>query len=94
MDPQLLRGQFALALFILLLALVILPFQDPRSGGFVVTVLAVIVALVFIAAIALLARWSAPRVPNADDKPAGTGYNGRRPGGRRAPRAPGEGERR
>ena len=80
MDPQLLRGQFALALFILLVALLILPLQDPRSGGFVVTVLAVVVALVFIGAVALIARWSTPGVPKADDKPTRTGYNGRHPG--------------
>ncbi len=92
MDPQLLRGQFALALFILLLALLILPFQDPGSGGFVVTVLAIVVALVFIAAIALMVRWSSPGVPRTDDKPTGTDYNGRRPGGRRVPRTPGEGD--
>ncbi|HEV8229662.1 MAG TPA: hypothetical protein VGQ86_06865 [Candidatus Limnocylindria bacterium] len=67
MDPQLLRGNFALALFILLLALLILPFQDRSSPGFVVTVLAVIVALVFIAAIWLVARWSSPRLPPRED---------------------------
>ena len=69
MDPALLRGNLALALFILLLALMILPFQDRSSGAFVVTVLAVIVAFLFIAATWLVARWSTPRMPpNEDDK--------------------------
>jgi hypothetical protein len=61
------RGNLALALFIMLLALMILPFQDRASGGFVVTVLAVIVALVFIAALWLIARWFSPRVPPKED---------------------------
>ena len=67
MDPGLLRGNLALALFILLLALLILPFQDRSSGAFVVTVLAVVVALLFIGAVALVARWTTPRVPKSED---------------------------
>ncbi|MEO8631876.1 MAG: hypothetical protein ABI466_00850 [Chloroflexota bacterium] len=67
MDPALLRGNVALALFILLAALMILPFQDRASGSFVVTVLAVIVALLFIAATWLVARWSTPRLPPKED---------------------------
>jgi hypothetical protein len=66
-DTGLLRGNLALALFILLLALLILPFQDRSSGAFVVTVLAVVVALLFIGAVALVARWSTPRVPKQND---------------------------
>jgi hypothetical protein len=66
-DPGLLRGNLALALFILLLALLILPFQDRSSGAFVVTVLAVVVALLFIGAVALVARWATPRVPKQED---------------------------
>ena len=67
MDPALLRGNLALALFILLLAFMILPFQDRASGAFVVTVLAVIVALLFIAATWVVARWSTPRMPPKED---------------------------
>jgi uncharacterized membrane protein YcaP (DUF421 family) len=66
-DPALLRGNLALALFILLGALLVLPFQDRASGSFVVTVLAVIVALLFIAATWLVARWSTPRMPPKED---------------------------
>jgi hypothetical protein len=61
------RGNLALALFILLLALMILPFQDRASGGFVVTVLAVIVAILFIAALWLVSRWFSPRMPPKED---------------------------
>jgi hypothetical protein len=67
-DPGLLRANLALALFILLMALLILPFQDRGSGGFVVTILSIVVALLFIGAITLVARWSAPRVPKEEDK--------------------------
>jgi hypothetical protein len=80
-DPNVLRANFALALFILIGALLILPFQDPSSANFVVTILAIVVALLFVGAIALLARWSSPRVPNTDDKESRTRYTGKRPGG-------------
>jgi hypothetical protein len=79
--PELLRANFALALFILICALLILPFEDPSSAGFVVTVLAAGVALIFVGAIALMARWSSPRIPDTDDKGGRTRYTGKRPGG-------------
>lgn len=81
MDPQLLRGNFALALFIIIGALLILPFQHPSSAGFVVTVLAIVVGLLFVGAIMLVARWSSPRIPRVDDKETRTRYTGKRPGG-------------
>ena len=81
MDPQVLRANFALAIFILVGAVVILPFQDTSSPSFVVTILAIIVGLLFVGAIALIARWSNPPVPNLDDKGKRTRYTGRRPGG-------------
>jgi hypothetical protein len=77
-DPQLLRGNFTVALVILLLALFLLPFQDRKSPEFVVTLLAIAVALLFLAAIVVAARWSSPRLPRSDDKPTSTIYNGRR----------------
>jgi hypothetical protein len=67
LDPALLRGNLTLAIFIILTALMILPFQDRTSGAFVVTVLAVIVALLFIAGTWLLARWLSPRMPPKED---------------------------
>ena len=81
MDPHVLRANFALALFILIGALLVLPFEDPSSAGFVVTVLAIVVGLLFVGAITLLARWSSPRIPKADDKGRGTRYTDKRPGG-------------
>ena len=67
MDPALLKGNLTLAIFILLTAVMLLPFQDRSSGAFVVTVLAVVVALLFIAATWLLAHWSSPRLPPKED---------------------------
>jgi hypothetical protein len=66
-DPALLKGNLTLAIFILLTAVMLLPFQDRSSGAFVVTVLAVVVALLFIAATWLLARWLSPRMPPKED---------------------------
>ena len=80
-DPQLLRANVTVALFILVGAVLILPLQDTGSAAFVVTVLAMIVGVVFIGVIALFARSSTPRLPKADDKATGTRYTGRRPGG-------------
>ena len=75
MDPLVIRGAFRLAFLIVFVALVTLPFQDRSSAEFVVTVMALVVGLVFVAGVALLARWSAPRLPEQNDKPRGTGYN-------------------
>jgi predicted MFS family arabinose efflux permease len=80
-DPQLLRANFALALFIMIGAFLILPFEDRSSAGFVVTILAIVVGLLFVGAIMLLARWSSPHIPDEDDKASRTRYTGRRPGG-------------
>ena len=81
MAPEVLRANFALALLIIIGAVLVLPFQDTSSAAFVVTVLAIVVGLIFVGAIALLARWWSPRIPNADDKGSRTRYTGKRPGG-------------
>ncbi len=78
MDPHLLRSAFRIAVLILALALVTLPFQRPGSAELVVTMLAVIVGAIFVIGIAVLARVSEPRLP--DDKRGATGYNGRSTG--------------
>jgi hypothetical protein len=77
-DPLLLRGAFRVAVLILALALVTLPFQRPGSAELVVTVLAVTVGAIFAIGIAVLARISEPRLP--DDRPGATGYKGRSTG--------------
>jgi fumarate reductase subunit D len=62
-STEFLRGALRLAVLILLLALVMLPFQPRTSGEFVVTVLAAVVGGLFVLAVVVLLRWSAPRLP-------------------------------
>jgi hypothetical protein len=85
-DPQLLRGGFRIGILIVLVALVMLPFQPRGSAEFFVTVLAAAIGGLFLLGITALVRWSTPRIPEPDDKPAGTSYNhaDRASGGRSA----------
>ena len=87
MDPNSLKGTFAIALMIFLAAAAMLPFQPRGSAEFVVTALAAAVGLLFLGAIAAVVRWSSPRPPEPDDKPARTSYNQRGPLVRRAGRS-------
>lgn len=75
MDPQLLKGGFTTGVMILALALLMLPFQPPGSGEFVVTALAAGIGGLFLLAIAGLLRLSSPPLPRVDDKRARTSYN-------------------
>jgi len=64
------------------LAALLLPFEDRASPEFVVTVLAVLIGLVFIAIVTFLARSTLPPRPrsserNTVDKAAVKRYNGR-----------------
>jgi hypothetical protein len=63
-DPLALGAAFRVAVLILIVALVMLPFQPPNSAEFVVTVLAAVVGLVFVGLVAVLARLSGSRPPN------------------------------
>lgn len=75
MDPQITRGAFRLAFLVAFVALVTLPFQDRSSAEFVVTVMALAVGTLFIAAVVLVMRWSAPRLPEPSDKRRRKEYN-------------------
>ncbi|TMG57572.1 MAG: hypothetical protein E6H84_00525 [Chloroflexi bacterium] len=79
MDPLLLRGAFRLGFVILLLGLVILPFEAPSSAEFVATVMAVIVGAIFVGIVAVLARSTLPppprRAQNSVDKGTVKEYN-------------------
>lgn len=55
-DPQVGKAAFRLALFITGTALILLPFEEPGSAEFGVTVLTVLVGLVTIGVIALIVR--------------------------------------
>lgn len=64
MDPIALQAAFRVAVLILLAAAVMLPFQPPNSAEFVVTVLAGVVGLIFVAVVAVFARLAGSRPPN------------------------------
>jgi hypothetical protein len=63
LDPLALRAAFRVALLVVLTALVTLPFQRAGSAESVVTIMAAAVGGLFVAAVWLVARWSAPRMP-------------------------------
>jgi amino acid transporter len=59
-----LQAAFRIAVLILIVALVMLPFQPTNSAEFVVTVMAAVVGLIFVGVVALFARLSGSRPPN------------------------------
>lgn len=63
MPQELLRPALRIGVLVAGLAVVTLPFQPSGSAEFVVTVLAAIVGIVFVAGVALLARTAAPPRP-------------------------------
>ena len=80
MDPSLLQAAFRLGFVILVLSLVVIPFEDRSSAEFVVAVLAAVIGLVFIAIVTVLARSSLPPKPRSHartsvDKANAKGYN-------------------
>lgn len=85
MDPIALRAAFRVAILIVIVAALMLPFQPPSSAAFVVTVLAAIVGLIFTGVVVLAARLSGSRPPNtrAVDKIRSMGSNVRNEGPRR-----------
>jgi hypothetical protein len=58
MAPDAGKAAFTLAVFITLVALLILPFQPRESAEFVVTVMALTVGLVFLLAVIVVVRRS------------------------------------
>ncbi len=76
MAPELFRAGFRIGVLILLLSLLMLPFQPTGTPQFVVTVLALIVGLLFVVAVALLVRASRPAIPR--DNVVRTSYNAAR----------------
>jgi hypothetical protein len=81
-DPVLLQSAFRLGFVILVLSLLVLPFEDRSSAEFVATVLSALIGLLFIGIVTVLARSSLPPPPRSHartsvDKATGKGYNER-----------------
>jgi hypothetical protein len=64
MDPFALRAAFRVAILILIVAAVMLPFQPTSSAQFVVTVMALFVGILFTVAVVIAARLSGSQPPN------------------------------
>ena len=69
MDPQILRAGFRIGVFVSAVALALLVFEPRDSPEFVASVLALAVGLAFVTLVALLARYSTPRMPRAHNRP-------------------------
>ena len=61
MTPEMGKGLFRIALFIILLAAAMLLFLTPGTAEFVIDIAALVVGLITVAVVAVLARWSARR---------------------------------
>jgi len=72
-DPIALRAALRVGILILVVAVAMLPFQPANSAEFVVTVLAGIVGVIFVGLVAVLARLSGSRPPNARPVDRSTG---------------------
>jgi preprotein translocase subunit Sss1 len=63
MDPQVLKAGFRVAVMLALVAGVLLIFEPPSSAEFVVSALTLCIGLLFMGLVALLVRYSTPRIP-------------------------------
>ncbi len=79
MAPELLRLAFRFAMLILVLAIVMLPFQRPGSAAFVVTVLSALVGVLFLGAVVLAVRLADDALPPVGDKQDEKRWNGPAP---------------
>jgi hypothetical protein len=64
-DPQILRAGFRIALLIAGVALFLLVFEPRDSAEFVVSAMALIIGLTFMALVAVLVWYSTPKMPRA-----------------------------
>jgi hypothetical protein len=62
-DPQVLRAGFRVAVLLALVAGILLLFEPRDSAEFVVSALTLCIGLLFIALVAVLVRYSTPRIP-------------------------------
>ena len=69
MDPQVLGAGFRIAVFVTTTAVLLLVFEPRDSAEFVVSVMALAIGLTFVAVVALLIRYSTPRMPPEHNAP-------------------------
>jgi len=65
MDPQILKAGFRIATFVTATAAVLLLFEPPDSAEFVVSVMTLVIGLTFVSIVAVLVRYSTPKMPAA-----------------------------
>ena len=63
MDPQVLKAGFRVAVLLAFVAGILLLFEPRDSAEFVVSALTLCIGLLFIAVVAILVRYSTPRMP-------------------------------
>jgi hypothetical protein len=64
-DPQVLRAGFRTAILVTTVAALLLFFEPRDSAEFVVSVMALVIGLTFVALVAALVRYSTPKMPGA-----------------------------
>lgn len=69
MDPQVLAAGFRIAVLVTAVALVLLFFEPRGSAEFVVSAMALVIGLTFVTFVALLVRYSTPRMPRGHNAP-------------------------
>lgn len=69
MDPQVLAAGFRIAVLVTAVAIVLLLFEPLGSAEFVVSAMALAIGLVFVSVVAVLVRYSTPRMPRAHNAP-------------------------
>lgn len=65
MDPQILRAGFRIATFVTATAALLLVFEPRDSAEFVVSAMALVIGLTFVSVVAVLVRYSTPKLPRA-----------------------------
>ena len=69
MDPQVLAAGFRIAVLVTAVALILLFFEPGGSAEFVASAMALAVGLTFVAFVAILVRYSTPRMPREHNAP-------------------------
>jgi hypothetical protein len=68
-DPQVLRAGFRVAIFVTATAAALLFFEPLGSAEFVVSAMVLVIRLTFVSVVAVLVRYSTPRMPREHNSP-------------------------